>query len=256
MQRFTNKRVLITGGASGIGRATARRFSQEGAVLMITDRDVEKLDRTSQEIREEFGNTVHSFAMDVSRKVDVDRMASFAVDKMDGIDVLINNAGVCQLVPFLDLSEEEWDNLLDINLKGHFLVAQAVAREMVKARQGAIVNMCSTNGLVGEPYCAHYNASKGGILLLTKCMALELAPHNIRVNCVAPGFVFTPLLEGLLELDETGSREPDYYVNNFIPMARSAQPEEIAGVFAFLASDDASFMTGEVVVVDGGQLAL
>ncbi len=253
MRRFQDKRVLITGGARGIGRATADRFASEGARVLVADRLVDLMVETAGEIGEKHGTQVLTYAMDVTRKAEVEGLVAFALDQLGGIDVLINNAGVAHLVPFLELSEEQWDETININLKGHFLVAQAVAREMVRAGSGAIVNMCSTNGLVAESDCAHYNASKGGILLLTKTMALELAPYGIRVNCLAPGYIVTPLSAGVLI--EDSSRSPEEYARTKIPLGRTAQPEEVASVFAFLASDDASFITGEAVVIDGGQLA-
>ena len=253
MRRFQDKRVLITGGARGIGRATADRFASEGARVLIADRLVDLMVETAGEIGEKHGTQVLTYAMDVTSKAEVEGLVAFALDQLGGIDVLINNAGVAHLVPFLELSEEQWDETININLKGHFLVAQAVAREMVRAGSGAIVNMCSTNGLVAESDCAHYNASKGGILLLTKTMALELAPYGIRVNCLAPGYIVTPLSAGVLI--EDSSRSPEEYARTKIPLGRTAQPEEVASVFAFLASDDASFITGEAVVIDGGQLA-
>ena len=253
MRRFQDKRVLITGGARGIGRATADRFASEGARVLVADRLVDLMVETAGEIGEKHGTQVLTYAMDVTSKAEVEGLVAFALDQLGGIDVLINNAGVAHLVPFLELSEEQWDETININLKGHFLVAQAVAREMVRAGSGAIVNMCSTNGLVAESDCAHYNASKGGILLLTKTMALELAPYGIRVNCLAPGYIVTPLSAGVLI--EDSSRSPEEYARTKIPLGRTAQPEEVASVFAFLASDDASFITGEAVVIDGGQLA-
>ena len=189
-------------------------------------------------------------SMDVSKKAEVEGMMAFALAHLGGIDVLINNAGICREATLLEMSEEMWDETMDINLKGHFLVAQAVAREMVKAGSGAIVNMSSTNGLVGEAGYAAYNASKGGVLLLTKTMALELGPLGIRVNCLAPGYIVTPMSTAL-----DSDNRMFTYARDKIPLARVARPEEVAGVFAFLASDDASFINGEAIVIDGGQLA-
>ena len=188
--------------------------------------------------------------MDVSKKAEVDGMMAFALAHLGGIDVLINNAGVCREERFLEITEESWDETINVNLKGHLLVAQAVAREMVKAGSGTIVNMSSTNGLVGEAGYAAYNASKGGVLLLTKTMALELGPYGIRVNCVAPGYIVTPMST---EIDSTNMMFA--YARDKIPLGRVARPEEVASVFAFLASDDASFINGEAIVIDGGQLA-
>jgi NAD(P)-dependent dehydrogenase (short-subunit alcohol dehydrogenase family) len=251
MRRFEGKRVLITGGARGIGQATAHRFAAEGARLLIGDRLAKEMEATAQEIREHFAAEVLTFALDVSRKAEVDAMLAFVSERWGGIDVLINNAGIGRPAPpFLDLPEEIWDETISINLKGVFLVGQAVARLMAAAHSGVIVNMSSTNGLVGEAGMAHYNASKGGVTLLTKSMALDLAPYGIRVNCLAPGYIVTPMSQA-----NVGGDAVSEYIRKYIPLGRVASPEEVASVYAFLASDDASFITGEAVVVDGGQLA-
>jgi len=244
-RRFEGKRVLITGAARGIGKATAHRFAAEGARLLIGDRLVEEMEETAREIRQHYGGEVLTFALDVSA------MIAYLTERWGGVDVLINNAGIGRAAPsFLDISEELWDETIAVNLKGIFLVGQAVARLMVEARSGAIVNMSSTNGLVGEAGMAHYNASKGGVTLLTKTMALDLAPYGIRVNCLAPGYIVTTMSQA-----NVGGDRVQEYIRRNIPLGRVASPDEVASVYAFLASDDASFITGEAVVVDGGQLA-
>jgi 3-oxoacyl-[acyl-carrier protein] reductase len=248
--RFEGKRVIVTGGSQGIGRATADRFLAEGARVLITGRRADVLEKAAREMQARHGRPVATSAMDVSSKADVERMVGQAVALWGGVDVLINNAGIANMCSFLDLSEAAWDETIDINLKGQFLVGQAVAREMVKVRSGVIVNMSSTNGLAAELLYAHYNSSKAGIVLLTKTMALELAPHGIRVNCVAPGYILTPLAQSVQDDHDRAE-----YVRTKIPLGRTARPEEVASVFAFLASDDASFMTGECILIDGGQLA-
>jgi 3-oxoacyl-[acyl-carrier protein] reductase len=250
MGRFDNKRVLITGGSLGIGKATAERFASEGARVLITGRRAEHLAATAREIADRYGGQVLTFQMDVSKKVDVDRMMVFVMEQWAGVDVLINNAGLAYTEAFLDISEEHWDETINVNLKGQFLVGQAVAREMAKVKSGVIVNMGATNGIVGEAAYAHYNASKGGITLLTKSMALDLAPYGIRVNCVAPGYIVTPLSAGMDSEEFVAD-----YIKHHIPLGRTGRPEEVASVYAFLASDDASFITGEVVLIDGGQVA-
>lgn len=250
-RRFQGKRVLITGASLGIGKASAERFASEGARLLMTARRADLLEEAAAEIRDRYEAEVLTFPMDVSNRVDVQSLIRFAIEKWGGIDVLINNAGICQEGHFLEATEQHWDETMAINLKGHFLVAQAVAREMVKVRSGVIVNMSSTNGLAGEEGYAAYNASKAGNLLLTKTMALELAQYGIRVNCVAPGYIVTPMSEAL-----DSNQRVFWYAREKIPLGRPAQPDEVASVFAFLASDDASFITGEAVVIDGGQLAV
>jgi NAD(P)-dependent dehydrogenase (short-subunit alcohol dehydrogenase family) len=250
MARFEGKRVIVTGGARGIGKAIAERFAAEGARLLLTDRRADLLRETARDLSQQYGVEVLTFTMDVSQKAGVDGMMAFQRATWGGVDVLVNNAGIAEKVPFLELPEDVWDETIAVNLKGVFMVGQAVARDMVAARAGVIVNMCSTNGLVGEVECAHYNASKAGVLLLTKSMALELAPFGIRVNCVAPGFILTDLSQACL--DEATRNE---YSHDLVPMQRFGMPEEVAGVIAFLASSDASFVTGECIVIDGGQLS-
>jgi 3-oxoacyl-[acyl-carrier protein] reductase len=168
------------------------------------------------------------------------------------IDVLINNAGIAKKARFIDLTPQEWDETIAVNLRGMFLVAQGVVREMLADGQGgAIVNMASTNALGGEEELAHYNASKGGVLQLTRTMAVELGPSGIRVNCVCPGFIDTPLNRHLATEDEM--RE---YERTKVPLGRRGGADEVAAAFAFLASDDASFVHGEALVIDGGQTAV
>jgi len=249
MKRLENKKSIITGSGRGIGKAIARKFLQEGARVFLVDIHRERLLQTRDELAS-LGGEVQAQVADVSQKSQVQDLVETVLKTWGEVDVLVNNAGIAIVENFLDLKEENWDRTLEVNLKSMFLVSQLVAKEMIqRGRGGAIVNMASTNGLVGEAGLAHYNASKAGVVLLTKTLAIELAPYNIRVNCVCPGFIKTELA-GEAGFDDAFIAE---YVKK-IPLNRHGKPEEVANVFAFLASDEASFMTGASVVVDGGQI--
>jgi NAD(P)-dependent dehydrogenase (short-subunit alcohol dehydrogenase family) len=244
MKGLTDKRVLITGGASGIGAATAARFLEEGARVCILDRDA----KACAEIRHRLPGISEAIIADVSDLMQVEAAIADAVRVMDGIDVLINNAGISIRHKFLEITPEEWDKVLAVNLTGVFYVAQTAARHMWERGSGVILQTASTNGIMGYPYYADYNATKAGVIELTRSMALELAP-KIRVCAVAPGYVLTPMQRAEYSdamLDE---------VNQKIPLHRHAKPEEIAALFAFLASDDAAFATGHVYTMDGGEIA-
>jgi NAD(P)-dependent dehydrogenase (short-subunit alcohol dehydrogenase family) len=251
MRGLSGKGVLITGGSSGIGAATARRFVEEGARVFICG-----LDGVTETVGElgSLGD-IDGTVCDVSRQDDVAALLSKAEGFLGTIDVLINNAGTAWREPFLEITAEHWDALMAVNLRGMFLVGQAVSRSMVaRGTRGAIINMSSTNGLGGEADYAHYNASKGGVLLLTKTMAVELGRHGIRVNAVCPGYIKTPLNTTITE-----NLGPDFvtaYERDHIPLGRAGLAEEVAAAYAFLASDDASFIHGAELVIDGGQLAI
>jgi NAD(P)-dependent dehydrogenase (short-subunit alcohol dehydrogenase family) len=242
MRGLRDKRILITGGASGIGAATARRFLEEGSRVALLDRDPEGCAHIAREL------CTPTHVGDVSSPADVHGAFVALIEHLGGLDVVINNAGVSVRHKFLDITREEWNRVVSVNLSGVFHVAQAAARVMVQGRGGVILNTASTNGIIGHPFYADYNATKAGVIELTRSMALELAP-KVRVNAVAPGYVLTPMqrAEYTDEMLEA--------VNRKIPLGRHATPEEIAALFAFLASDDAAYITGQVYVIDGGETA-
>lgn len=244
MKGLRAKRVVVTGGASGIGAATVARFVEEGSRVVVIDRD----EAACRELQSKSQSVDGVVVADVSDASAV-RGAFERVDALlGGIDVLINNAGISIRHPFLEITEADWRRVIDVNLSGVFRVAQQAARRMIAAGGGVILNMGSTNGIVGYPFYADYNASKAGVIELTRSMALELAP-SVRVNAVCPGYVMTPMQEA-----EYTPAMLDA-VNAKIPLGRHARPEEIAGLFAFLASDEAAYMTGHVYVVDGGEIS-
>jgi NAD(P)-dependent dehydrogenase (short-subunit alcohol dehydrogenase family) len=256
MNRFIGKRVLVTGGASGIGEATADRFLREGAHVVVLDRSREHLDAAAGRLRgsRSDGAELVLEQGDVASGEDVDRVVGAAVERLGGIDVLVSNAGIAYAEPFLDISRERWDETQRVNLTGMFVVTQRVAREMVRAGGGTILLTSSTNGLVGEDRYAHYNASKGGVTLLTKSVALELAPLGVRVNSVHPGFIETPMVVNAFRESENENEMRDLVISRH-PLGRLGMPREIADAIVFLASDESSFMTGAELVVDGGYTA-
>ena len=244
MRGLKGKRILITGGASGIGAATAARFLEEDSAVCVLDRDP----KGREQIRHELPGLAGIVDADVSNLKQVQAAFDDAVRIMGGVDVLINNAGISIRHDFLKITPEEWDKVIAVNLTGVFYMAQTAARHMWDHDGGVILQTASTNGIVGQPYYADYNATKAGVIELTRTMALELAP-KVRVCAVAPGYVLTPMQRA--EYTATMLDE----VNSKIPLRRHAKPEEIAALFAFLASDDAAYMTGHVYTIDGAETA-
>ena len=241
-----NKVTVITGGAQGIGAACAQRFSAEGAHVVLADVDDARGSALAQSLGALY---VHC---DVGDKLDVDAMVQLTIAKHGRIDVLVNNAGIVKTAPFLDVTEDDFDAVIRVNLKGAFLVAQAAAREMVKTGGGSVVNMSSVNAVMAIPSIASYNMSKGAINQLTRVMALALADLGVRVNAVAPGTIATELAtKAVLTSEEAKAR-----IMSRTPMKRLGTPDEIADVVAYLASDASSYLTGEIITADGGRMAL
>lgn len=247
--RFKDKHVVVTGSSQGIGFEIARLFSYEGARVSIVARHEDKLQEAAEKIRI-YGNDVYTFVVDVSNRKGVFEVVESA-ENIAPIDVLINNAGTstpeCH---FVRMTEEDWRKILDINLTGMFFMSQAVCRYMIKRRRGAIVNMSSIAGELSEFGYINYNVSKAGIIMLTKSMAIEMAHLGIRVNAVCPGRIVTPLIE---RLEDTAVNQA--FVDRFVPMNRAGKVEDVSPAFLFLASDEACFITGQIIVVDGGQCA-
>jgi NAD(P)-dependent dehydrogenase (short-subunit alcohol dehydrogenase family) len=249
--KLTQKTAIVTGASQGIGLACAERLVREGARVMLVDMRPE-----GAAAAEALGAGLHSparfFQADVSVKAEVDAMVAATLAAFGHVDILVNNAGVTHAADFLDLDEADFDRVLRINLKSMFLCSQAVAREMVKRQAGCIINMSSVNAELTIPNQIPYVVSKGGVNQLTRVTAISLAQHGIRVNAIGPGTILTELAKQAV----LGSPEARHTILSRTPLGRCGEPEEIAAIAAFLASDDASYMTGQTLYADGGRMAL
>ena len=253
MFNLKDKTVIITGARRGMGKAHALVLAQAGAKIVVADISQEECQLVVDQIEKNNGQAI-AIKCDVSKKQEVDEMIRKTKEKWGRIDVLVNNAGIAQFVSFLEMTEQEWDKTIDINLKGYFLCAQAAAQEMVKQKSGVIINIVSVAmGQVGVGFqnLAHYSASKGGIVAMTETMAAELGVYNIRVNAIAPGVIETPMIDPVKQ-DEKAMQG----ILARVPLQRVGRPEEVSNLVLFLASDASSYMTGSTVVIDGGWLAV
>ncbi|MDP9261848.1 MAG: SDR family oxidoreductase [Actinomycetota bacterium] len=243
MQGLTGKRVVVTGGTSGIGEATSRRFLDEGAHVAAIAVGTDEVATAAERIP-----GIEALLCDVADAAAVEAAFAKIDELLGGIDVLVANAGISIRKPFLEIDPADWQRVLDVNLTGVFHCAQQAARRMIAGGGGVILMTASTNGLTGHEYYADYNASKAGVILLARTMALELAP-SVRVNAVCPGYVLTPM--------QKAEYTPEMLeqVNAAIPLGRHAKPEEIAALYAFLASDEGAYFTGAVISMDGGETA-
>ena len=250
--RLRDRVALVTGAGQGIGLACARALAREGARVVLAERDPALGSKAAASMNGE-GHAATFVGCDVSRKQEVDAAVAAAVEAYGRLDILVANAGIVHAAEFLDLKEEDFDRVLAVNLKGVFLAGQAAARQMVaQGGGGAIVNMSSVNAVMAIPNQVPYVVSKGAMNQLTKVMALALAPHRIRVNGIGPGTILTELARNAV----LGNREAERKILSRTPMGRMGEPEEVASVAVFLASDDASYLTGQTIYPDGGRLAL
>ncbi len=252
MTKLKDRTALVTGAARGIGFAIAKRFIEDGAKVVLSDIDA----KVGAEAAKSLGASAHFVACDVSDAKSVDALVKAAVAKFGALDILVNNAGIIHTADFLDISESDFDRVLRVNLKGSFLAGQAAAKQMVAQaktgrKPGTIINMSSVNSVVAIPNQVPYSVSKGGIQQLTKVMALSLASYGIRVNAIGPGSIATEILAGVAK-DKAAKKR----LLSRTPLQRIGGPEEIASVASFLASDDASYITGQTIFPDGGRLAL
>lgn len=242
-QPLNGKATMVTGAAQGIGYAIAQRFAAEGARVAIVDVDLDGAQRAAEEI----GGSAIAVGADVARADEVDRAFAEVVERFGGVDILVNNAGIVGPdAPVRDLEEADWNRVLDINLKGTFLCSRAAVRHMIPRKAGAIVSLASISGKEGNANMAPYSVSKAGIICFTKALAKEVLADGIRVNCVAPALIDTPILQGM-------ERERVDFLIAKIPLGRLGRPEEVAATILFLASDEATFTTGQCFDVSGGR---
>ena len=249
--KLSGKVAVITGAARGIGKACAKRFLDDGVKVVISDVDTDGLEKTVNELGKP--KELYAVPCHVARRADVDRAIATAVREFGRLDIMVNNAGVARNRDILEISEEEFDEIIGINLKGAFFGVQAAAKQMIaQGSGGVIINMSSVNALLAIPALATYAMSKGGMKQLTSVAAVALAPHNIRVVAVGPGTILTDMVASSIYTSEDARKT----VMSRTPAGRGGEPSEVAAVVAFLASDDASYITGQTIYPDGGRLIL
>jgi NAD(P)-dependent dehydrogenase (short-subunit alcohol dehydrogenase family) len=249
-QRLVGKTCIVTGGASGIGEASVRRFVREGAEVLIADRNRQAAEALARDL----GNAVAAIACDVRREADVKAVADTAMERWGRIDVLVNNAGSELNRSYAETTVDEWDVVLDTDLKGPWLFCKHVVPHMVRAGRGSVINVSSLNGLVGFPLSTAYGSAKGGLVVFTKDMAIELAQSGVRFNCVCPGVIQTPMMERWTDL-MPDKAEAQKMLRGVMPIGRMGTAEEVAGAIFFFASDDSMLCQGAVLSVDGGFVA-
>lgn len=241
-----DKVAIISGGGRGIGRAIAGTFASAGADVVIADLDEAEIEKALGDI-ESTKRRCLGIKTDVTKKNEVDAMVTKVLGTFGTIDILVNNAAIEYYVPLMLMREEGWDKTFDVNVKGYFLCAQAAGKTMIKNNRGCIINFASMAGILADKYSGAYCASKAAIIQFSRSLAGELASHNIRVNCIAPGMIKTRMAAAALQSEETKNR-----FNSLIPLGRFAEPDEMASIALFLASDASSYITGATIVADGG----
>lgn len=249
-QRLSGKRCIVTGGANGIGEATVRRFVREGARVLIADRDI----AAAEKLAHELGNDIFALHCDVRLEASVKSVADAAIARWDGVDVLVNNAGSELNRTYDQTTVDEWDMVLDTDLKGPWLFCKHVVPHMVKAGSGSVINVSSLNGLVGFPLSTAYGSAKGGLVVFTKDIAIELAKSGVRFNCVCPGVIQTPMMERWTDL-MPDKQEAQAMLRGVMPIGRMGTADEVAGAIFFFASDDSTLCQGAVLSIDGGFVA-
>jgi len=251
--RLKDKTALVTGAASGIGKATAERFAEEGAIIVCADKNGDGAAATAKGINDS-GGKAFAEMLDVTKSAQVQDVIAKAIEHTGGLDILVNNAGITIVGSVEQLTEEQWDTEMDINLKSIYLMSNAIWGHMKGRKGGVILNTASIAARTGIAQDAAYCASKAGVLMLTKCMAKDGAGDRIRVNCVCPGFIDTPMIQGYFD-DQDDPAAAREFATGLHPLGRLGLPRDIANGFLFLASDDAEWVTGEALTVDGGLMA-
>jgi 3-oxoacyl-[acyl-carrier protein] reductase len=248
--RLEKQVAIVTGAGQGIGRAIAITLAREGATVVVNDVIPERADKVAEEIKS-LGGQALAVAADVSKAREVDKLVAKALAGYKKIDILVNNAGIGRMIRLLEMTEADWDNHMNTNIKSQFLCSKAVIERMIKQKRGKIINIASLAAHIGAPGLSAYGASKGGVAQFTKALAVEFGKYNIMVNAVSPGFTLTELVK------QTGRDRPDFLEGmDRIPLRRPAEPEDIANVVLFLASAESDYITGQLIIVDGGLMAI